>query len=89
MSERQITISLPDHLLAALRLGTQDVAREMRLALALRAYQDHRLSLGKAAELAGMERLAFMDVVSASGNTLFDYDEDEVDIELAGAEALR
>ena len=88
MSERQITISLPDHLFAALRLGAGDVAREMRLALAIRAYQQHRLSLGKAAELAGLERLDFMETLGGVGVTLFDYDEAEVDIELDGARAL-
>lgn len=49
-------------ILTALKIGAQDFARYMRLESAIFYYQDKKLSLGKAAQLADMNRLEFMDL---------------------------
>jgi predicted HTH domain antitoxin len=45
--------------------------------------------LGKAAELAGMNRLDFMDILSQKGIVIFDYDESDLNTELSGITQLR
>lgn len=46
--------------------------------VAIRCYKTRTLSLGKAAELAGMTRFEFIDVLRAEGESVFDYTNDEL-----------
>ncbi len=52
---------------ATLRKSPDEVAREMRLAAAILWYAQGRVSQGRAAELAGLSRAEFLDVLSKSG----------------------
>jgi predicted HTH domain antitoxin len=61
----------------------------MRLLTAIAYFQEKKLSLGKAAELAGMNRLDFMDILSQKGIVIFDYDESDLNTELSGITQLR
>ena len=55
-----ITIEVPDDVFPALRQSPQEFAREMRLAAAIQWYSQGRISQGKAAEIAGLDRTAFL-----------------------------
>jgi len=61
----------------------------IRLRAAIAYFQEKRLSLGKAAELAGINRLEFMDILASKGIVIFDYDESELEVELRGIAHLR
>ncbi|MBX3183315.1 MAG: UPF0175 family protein [Polyangiaceae bacterium] len=63
----QILIELPDDTFEAARRGPRDVAREMRLALAIRWYERGVVSQGKGAEIAGMTRSEFIDALAEAG----------------------
>jgi len=56
---------------------------EACLMLALRLLQEHRVSLGKAAEIAGYSKPAFMEVASKHGVAVFDYPPGDLERELA------
>jgi predicted HTH domain antitoxin len=43
-----------------------------------------KLALGKAAQLTGLNRLEFMDILADRGITTFDYDESALTSELSG-----
>ena len=88
MNTETITLEIPQDLLAALKMGTHDLAQNIRNLAAIGFYQDKRLSLGKAAQLAGMNRLLFMDLLSAKGIVIFDYDESELATDLEGIAQL-
>ena len=75
-------------ILASLKVGINDLIQYMRLTASIAYFQDKKLSLGKAAELAGMNRLSFMDILSRQGIVIFDYDESELRTELAGIAQL-
>ena len=75
-------------LLASLKIGIQDLAQEIRLMAAITYFQEKKLSLGKAADLAGCNRLSFMDILAQKGLVIFDYDESIVDSELRGVAQL-
>ncbi|MGA1411564.1 MAG: UPF0175 family protein [Prochlorotrichaceae cyanobacterium] len=79
-----ITLKISQDLLAALKMGAADLAQNIRNLAAIGFYQDKRLSLGKAAQLAGMNRLLFMDLLATKGIVVFDYDQSELATDLEG-----
>ena len=46
---------------SALRLAPNDFAREMRIAAAVQWYAQQKISQGNAAEIAGLNRVEFLD----------------------------
>jgi len=89
MKTETITFEVPINLLAALKIGSAELKYQIRLLAAIAYFQEKRLSLGKAAELAGINRLKFMDILAQKGIVIFDYDESEVEVELRGITHLR
>ena len=60
-----ITIECPANILNALQETPDEFAREARILLAAKLYEIGRLSSGRAAELAGLSRVAFFDVLKS------------------------
>ena len=60
MSNRQITIDVPEKVLLAEKTDEKAFARELRMLAAVKLYELGRLSSGRAAELAGMPRVEFL-----------------------------
>lgn len=88
MNTETISFKVSQDVLAALSLGSAELLQRMRLLTAIAYFKEKKLSLGKAAELAGINRLDFMDILSQSGIVIFDYDESELDTELIGITQL-
>jgi predicted HTH domain antitoxin len=61
MAMRQIIINVPDDVLASEHLDEAAFAREISLLAAIKLFELGRLSSGRAAELAGMPRVQFLD----------------------------
>jgi predicted HTH domain antitoxin len=80
-----ITLDLPESVFSALRSDPTEFAREMRLAAAIQWYETGRISQGKAAEIAGLTRAAFIDALSRAQISPFQYTADELAIELKDA----
>ncbi|CUU36050.1 Uncharacterised protein family (UPF0175) [Armatimonadetes bacterium DC] len=57
-------------------------AEEARLLLAIKLYETHRLSLGKAADLAGYSVRAFAEILAHYGVCLYDYPAEELEQEV-------
>lgn len=75
-----VQVAFDNDLFSTLRKSPEEIAREIRLAAAIVWYAQGRVSQGRAAELAGVSRSAFLDALSASGvsasqETLEDLDE--------------
>ncbi len=83
-----IQMEISKDILAALKVGIQDFTQYVRLVTAVACFQDKKLSLGKAAELAGCNRLEFLDFIAKNGIVVFDYDESFVESELQGVAHL-
>jgi len=88
MASEVVSFEVSQDLLAALKVGVQDLGRDICLLAAVDYFQRKKLSLGKAAQLAGLSRLAFMDILAQRGIVAFDYDESAVTTELAGVAML-
>ncbi|MBI4837927.1 MAG: UPF0175 family protein [Nitrospirae bacterium] len=65
------------------------IHEDMRRYLALQYFKDKRLSMGKAAKLAGINRFEFMDFLASEGIVIYDYDTTAVDEELEGVKRLK
>lgn len=83
-----IQMEVSQDILAALKVGIQDFAQYVRLVTAIACFQDKKLSLGKSAQLAGYNRLDFLDLLAEKGIVVFDYDDSFVDSELQGVAHL-
>jgi predicted HTH domain antitoxin len=83
-----IHMEISQDILAALKVGIQDFTQYVQLATAVACFQEKKLSLGKAAQLAGYNRLDFLDVLAERGIVAFDYDASFVDSELEGVAQL-
>jgi predicted HTH domain antitoxin len=60
MAEHALTIPYSDDLLLSLKASPEEFEAEARLLLAVRLYEFGRVSTGRAAALAGMERVEFL-----------------------------
>jgi predicted HTH domain antitoxin len=75
---KTITIEIPDEM-TSLGGGTdQDLAAAMRLATAVLWYQQGRISQGKAAEIAGMNRVVFLNALHEAGVEAIQVTEEEL-----------
>lgn len=78
----ELAVTLPESLLAALRKAPHELEAELRLAAAIHWYQQGTLSMGRAAEAAGMDRPQFLAELARRKVNVFVVDEDDLAAEL-------
>jgi predicted HTH domain antitoxin len=80
MSERTIDITFPvkENILLSLKENKEDFLKEILFSSALQLYRKQKLSLGKAAELAGYTKIDFIDKLREENEFVFDYNDDEL-----------
>jgi predicted HTH domain antitoxin len=66
-----VTVPVPDEVFSTVGRTPEEVADEMRLALAIRWYAQGLISQGAGASLAGLSRTAFLDALSGAGVSPF------------------
>jgi predicted HTH domain antitoxin len=60
-------------------------SHELTLILASRLYEQGRLSVGQAAELAGLPKRTFMELLGRVNVSVFNYDADELERDMRNA----
>jgi predicted HTH domain antitoxin len=83
MNMTNVQFEVPEDILYALNESIVEFTMEMRLFTALQLFGKHKLSLGKAAKLAGIGKEGFMVELDRYEIPLIDYDPDELENELA------
>jgi predicted HTH domain antitoxin len=73
-----LKIEIPDDVFLAMQKDPEELAREMRLAAAVKWYELGLLSQGKAAEVAGISRAEFISGLSRFGVSPFQETADEI-----------
>lgn len=79
----EMTVQYPDDLLTASGLLRSEVEHELRFQLAVRLFEVGRLSLGKAAELAGHDKPRFADELGRLKIPIINLDDQEIQTELS------
>src|SRR4051812_30227476 len=77
-----VTFELPEGVFSALRRSPDEFAREMRLAAAIHWYSRGLIPHEKAAGIAGLSRVAFIDALAREQVDAFHVDIDELKGEL-------
>lgn len=85
MSTRHLTIPYSDDLLLSLKTDPQAFEQEARLLLAVKLYEQGRISTGTAATLAGLERVTFLFELQRFGLSPIGVDPDELASDTAHA----
>lgn len=78
------TLSIPysEDLLIATGSSPKQLEQEFRLLLGVKLFEVGRLSLGKAAEIAALPKLHFMDELARLGVPVINLDDDQIADEL-------
>jgi predicted HTH domain antitoxin len=79
-----LTLEIPDEVSRAIRLPPPEVKSRLQLELAISLYGQGILSLGKAAELAGLSRWSLNDLLAQRGVPMH-YSEADLNEDLASA----
>lgn len=87
MPETTLGIKIPANLLQ-FSLGQDEIQRRVAEWLVLSMFTEERISLGRAARLLGISRVAFLALLRDRGIAYIDYTRKELEEEFAAVEAL-
>lgn len=74
----EIKMKVPRELSIIIHKRPEEVEGDIRRQAAIRYYKQRILSLGKAAGLAGITRIEFIDLLKFCGESIFDFSTEEL-----------
>lgn len=86
MEHVTVELELPRDLLGALRVTEHELGPELKRVIALGLFREERISSGKAAELLGLSKAEFIDLLDRHGIAYFTETPEELE---AQVETLR
>ena len=77
-----LTLDYPDGFEQAVHLTSAELSDQIRLMAALKMFELGKLSSGKAAELAGLSRVEFLEMCGRYRVSVFNFSPDELEAEV-------
>jgi predicted HTH domain antitoxin len=87
MAELKVEIELPRNLLIALNIPESELGRQARVWVLLELFQEGKISAGKAAEVLGLSKAQFIELLNDRNLPFLDADLKELEREVAAAQA--
>lgn len=84
----QFTLDYPETLPGLLKLSSEEFHQEMKFIIAGKLYDMGKLSCGKAAELAGTNRIDFLESLHKYGYCSVNIQDEQIDVELQSVRDL-
>ena len=85
---KEAVLTYPEGFPQILKMSDAEFAEELRFLAAAKLYELGRLSSGKAAQLAGMERVEFLYALARIGVPAINLRDEEVDAEIRAAREM-
>ena len=82
----EICFKIDNSIFLSLKESKKNFLKDMLFSYALTLYRKNKLSLGKAAELAGYDRLDFIQKLNTLNEPIFDYDLETINEMVADAQ---
>ena len=79
---KTLEVDIPDIAFSTMRMDLKEMAGEMRNAAVVKWYELGRISQGRGAEIAGVSRSGFVDLLSKYGVSPFQYTDQEIENEI-------
>jgi len=64
MNSHTISVKFPDDILLTLNESEKELEQQLRISLSLRYYNQQKITIGKAAQIAGLSKLQFETLLS-------------------------
>jgi len=82
MTHQTIFLDVPENFELAVQVTREELETQIRLMAALKMFELGKISSGKAAELAGMTRVEFIETCGRYNVSVFNYTAEELEQEL-------
>ena len=82
---KTVQIELPDEILLSLKETPDELSCEIRIAAAVKLYELGKLSSGRAAELAGLSRVGFLQILGSYRVSTFNLTLEEIEKDMKNA----
>ena len=81
----KVVLDIPEEILISLKETTQEFSKDILMLAAVKLFELGKLSSGRAAQLAGMSRISFLQTLARYKVPIFDLSEEELKQDILNA----
>jgi len=81
----KVVLDIPQEILISLKETTQEFSRELLMLAAVKFFELGKLSSGRAAQLAGLSKISFLQSLAKYNVPIFDLSEDDLKQDMMNA----
>lgn len=88
-AEEDVDLKIPEALVELLGMSRERLSREALKLMVFELFREGKISSGKGAELLGVSRLAFLELLAERNIPFFNYSKEELQEEVEAAQEVR